>query len=93
VLDSYLQALVAGDCVSARAMEGGRLAGQCYTFIRKYSFDHGRSFSLAPDGVEYTVNLTIQGSDVTHDGDTTWFFWLGRQASGAWLVTAGASGP
>src|ERR1035437_10021055 len=35
VLDSYLQALVAGDCAAARAMETEQLAGECNTSDRK----------------------------------------------------------
>jgi hypothetical protein len=95
VLDTYLQALVAGDCVAARAMEIGQLAGECNTSIRKYSFDHNRSFSpsFAPDSVQYVVSLTVSGVGGGLDGDHNWFYWLAHQPNGAWLVTSAGTGP
>ena len=93
VLDSYLQALVAGDCVSARAMESGQLAGECDTTIRKYAFAHDGGFSLSPGSAEYTVTLTTQGRAGQFDGDNTWFYYLAQEANGAWQVTSCGSGP
>ena len=95
VLDSYLQALVAGDCAAARAMETGQFTGECDTSIRRYAFDHSRSFSpsFAPDTVQYVVSLTVSGVGGGFDGDHNWFYWLARQPNGAWQVTSAGSGP
>ena len=95
VLDTYLQALVAGDCAAARAMETGQLAGECNTTIRKYAFDHGRSFSpsFAPDSVQFVVSVTVSGVGGGLDGDHNWFYWLARQPNGPWRVTSAGTGP
>jgi hypothetical protein len=95
VLDSYLQALVAGDCAVARAMEADQLAGECNTSIRRYSFDHNRPFtpSFAPDTAQYVVSVTMSGGGGGLDGDYNLFYWLARQINGAWLVTSAGTGP
>ena len=95
VLDSYLRALVAGDCAAARAMETGQLAGECNTPLHKYEFDHSRHFSpsFAPDTEQFVVAVTVSGEGGGLDGDHNWFYWLARQPDGAWLVTSAGSGP
>jgi hypothetical protein len=95
VLDTYLQALVAGDCAAAGAMETDQLAGECDTTIRKFAFDHSRSFSpsFAPDSVQFVVSVTVNGLGGGLDGDHNWFYWLARQPNGTWLVTSAGSGP
>lgn len=99
VVDTYLHALVAGDCTTAHALAtstfkpgNGELCGQV-----KVS-----SFSLNPkpatpgsDEVIYGSVLTItEGSSdgTVPSGAITWFYDLKRQ-NGSWQLVGGGSGP
>ncbi len=98
VLESYLQALVAGDCTAARAVAAstfrkgdGDLCGS--VDVKAYSVNEAPA-SPGPDEVVYGTVLTTSGSSdgTIAPGKTTWFYDLKRQ-DGQWRLTGGGSGP
>ena len=98
VLDTYLQALVAGDCDTARALVAstfsvgnGELCGEVE--VTAFSAPTGPARS-GPHVVEYASDLTTGGSSdgSISSGRTTWFYRLARQG-GEWRLISGGSGP
>jgi hypothetical protein len=98
VLDTYLRALVAGDCTTAHALAASTFTvgnGELCGDVRVSAF-------TAPTGpatpghntVEYASDLTTDGSSdgSIPSGKTTWFYQL-RQQDGDWKLVSGGSGP
>lgn len=99
VLDTYLRALVAGDCDTGRKLAtatfgkgSGELCGA--TRVSAYRIDAGPARPSA-DEVVYSTILTTTGSDdgSIEPGETMWFYSIDRQAIGAWRISGGGSGP
>ena len=99
VIDTYLRALVAGDCTTAHALArstfkpgSGELCGQ----VKVSSFTlNPAPATPAHDEVIYAAVLAVRegSSDGTIPrGTVTWFFDLKRQ-NGAWRLVSGGSGP
>ena len=98
VLATYLTALGAGDCTSARAFAAptfrqgnGELCGAVRVSAIRVDWDPARS----ANEVVYATTLTTSGSadGSVPAGDITWFFDLKREADGAWRLVGGGSGP
>ncbi len=98
VLDTYLQALVAGDCKTTHALAGstfvwgnGELCGDVK--VSAFSVPTGPA-TLGSSKVEYASDLTTSGSkdgSIT-PGKLTWFYQLQLQ-DGEWRLVSGGSGP
>lgn len=98
VLDTYLRALVAGDCTTAHALAmstfkpgNGELCGD----VKVSSFSlRGDPATPGRDEVVYASVLITEGSrdGTIPRGKTTWFYDLKRQ-DGAWKLVGGGSGP
>ena len=98
VLNTYLRALVAGDCTTARALAtstfrtgNGELCGDVKVSAFSLSGDPA---APGPNEVVYGSVLTTEGSSdgTIAPGKTTWFYDLKRQG-GAWKLVGGGSGP
>jgi hypothetical protein len=98
VLDTYLRALVAGDCRTAHALAmptftkgNGELCGDVK--VSAFSAPTGPA-SPGKDTVEYASTLTTDGSrdGSVAPGETTWFYELQRHG-GQWRLVGGGSGP
>ena len=98
VLDTYLQALQAGDCDTAHALAAGtfrsgngELCGDVDVKTVKVAAD-----TQVPDGtITFATQMVTGGS---HDGSIppgqlTWFYSLKKQANGSWRLVGGGSGP
>ena len=101
VLDSYLRALVAGDCGTSHKLSAGLLlsihAGDLCGQTRVTSYrvlPGGPAYPNASEAV-FAVDLTTTGSDdgTVQPGGVAWFYSLDRQADGSWRITGGGSGP
>ena len=99
VLDTYLRALVAGDCDTGRKLAtatfgkgSGELCGA--TRVSAYRIDPGTARPSA-DEVVYSTILTTTGTDdgSVKPGETLWFYSLDRQPSGSWRIAGGGTGP
>lgn len=99
VLDTYLRALVAGDCDTGRKLGAdgfgqwsGDLCGQ--TQVKAYGI-FGAPAQPSTNEVVFATTLTTTGtSDGTvRSGQITWFFSLDRQPNGSWRLVGGGSGP
>lgn len=98
VLDTYLRALVAGDCATAHAAaastfsaDQGDLCGD--VDVSAFSVREGPA-TPGPDEVIYATVLTTNGSSdgTIARGKTDWFYQLERQG-GEWRVASGGTGP
>ena len=99
VLDTYLRALVAGDCDSGRKlatatfrMGSGELCGS--THVSAYRIDAGQAHP-SPDEIVFSTRLTTTGTDdgSIEPGEILWFYSLDRQPSGPWRISGGGTGP
>ena len=96
VLVTYLNALVRGDCATARALSTPGFATKgpwCFA-------PHVTSFSQPGLGYEfenevgYSAQITTEWGDSSLvDGDHTWFYGLRRDPGGPWRVAGAGSGP
>ena len=98
VLDTYLRALVAGDCATARAAVTSAFAthpAQLCGEVRVSAFSVREDPATpGPNEVIYMTTLTTHGSgdgSITR-GDTEWFYGLEREG-GEWRLASGGSGP
>jgi hypothetical protein len=98
VLDTYLRALVVGDCTTANALVAstftfgnGELCGDVK--VSAFSVPRGPA-TPGQSTVEYASVLTTEGSNdgSIPSGKTTWFYQL-RQQGGDWKLVSGGSGP
>ncbi|HET7030831.1 MAG TPA: hypothetical protein VFI34_09995 [Candidatus Limnocylindrales bacterium] len=98
VLAAYLVALESGDCDAGRALAAptfrrgnGELCGAVRVGAIKVDWNPARSATE----VVYATTLTTSGSadGSIPAGDVTWFFDLQRDATGAWRLAGGGSGP
>jgi len=98
ILDTYLQALVVGDCTmadeftaAAFEMGNGELCGDVQ--VSKHSSPKQLS-TPNPDERDFEVTLTTDGSTdgSVPPGELTWFYVVQRQPGGGWLITGGGSG-
>jgi len=98
VLNTYLDALEAGDCERARSLAmptfvvgNGELCGA----LDVLAFSPLTGPATPRDGeVIFSTTLTTRGDGVSiEDGDTLWFYQLIRQPGGAWRLTGGGTGP
>ncbi|KGN31193.1 hypothetical protein N802_04650 [Knoellia sinensis KCTC 19936] len=98
MLDTYLRALVAGECAIARAAaapafssENGDLCGDVEVSAFSVRED---AATPGPDEVVYSTILTTDGSSdgTIARGETLWFYQL-EHRGGEWRVVSGGSGP
>ena len=98
VLDTYLRALVAGDCTTAHALAAstfvvgnGELCGDVKVAACSLSGDPA---TPSTNEVVYATALITDGSSegALEAGKTTWFYDLQRQ-DGEWKLVGGGSGP
>lgn len=98
VLDTYLRALVAGDCATAHtaatptfSTDPGELCGD--VTVSTFSVRENPA-TPGPNEVVYSTILTTNGnSDGTiAPGETVWFYELAHQG-GEWRLVTGGSGP
>ena len=98
VLDTYLRALLAGDCDT-----GGKLAtasfrkgnGELCGLTRVTAYRIDGSVQPSPNEVVFSSRLTTTGTD-DHSivpGEMIWFYSLQRQPDGSWRLAGGGSGP
>lgn len=97
VLDTYLRALVAGDCTTAHALTTSTFTGngELCGVVNVSSFSvNGKPATPGPDEVVYGSNLVTAGSKdgTISRGNLTWFYDLKRQ-DGSWKLVGGGSGP
>jgi predicted small lipoprotein YifL len=98
VLVAYLQALVAGDCATARALstpENVANNGVWCDRPRVTSFGStGDGAGPTDNEIVYAVSITTVGGDLSlPDAERLWFYDLRRQPNGAWRVYGSGSGP
>ena len=98
VLETYLRALVAGDCTTAHAAATSTFAAEPAELCGKVRVS---SFSViedpatpAPNEAIYLTTLTTSGSrdGSIARGKTDWFYKLEREG-GEWRLVSGGSGP
>jgi hypothetical protein len=99
VLDTYLRALVAGDCDTGRKLAAGAFARGHGDLcggakVTAYRIDPVPARPSPNDAVFHTY-LTTNGSDDGSilPGDQGWFYSLSRQANGPWRIVGGGTGP
>lgn len=99
VLETYLAALLRGDCSAGPAlglttfrMGNGELCGA--TTVTSYRID-GAAPSPFTTEVVFATTLVTTGTEdgSVQPGSLTWFYDLKRQADGAWRLVGGGSGP
>jgi hypothetical protein len=99
VLDTYLRALVAGDCSTGRTLAtatfqrgNGELCGS--TGVTAYRIE-ARPARPSADEVVFYTHLKTTGSDdgSIEPGEIGWFYSLDRQPTGAWRIAGGGTGP
>ena len=99
VLETYLRALVAGECSVGRQLGAdgfgpgrGDLCGA--TRVASYRID-GPPAAPTANELVFSTSLTTSGtSDGTiRAGSIGWFFTLDRKANGSWRITGAGSGP
>ena len=98
MLDTYLRALVAGDCTTAHAAatptfatDPSELCGE----VRVSAFSVREDpASPSPNEVVFMTTLTTNGSSdgTIARGETDWFYGLEREG-GQWRLASGGSGP
>ena len=102
ILLAYLDALVDGDCATARALAAPGLNGYPAGIWcdRPRVIDYrAPSPSDAPGGdpssqLVYAVEINVtRGDESLPDGWRLWFFQLEPQPDGVWRVTSSGSGP
>lgn len=99
VLDTYLRALVAGDCDTGRKLAAGAfLQGSgdiCgHTDVKSYGIVGDPAEPSTNERVFATTLTTTGTSDGTvPSGKVTWFFTLDRQPNGSWRLIGAGSGP
>ena len=100
VLDTYLRALVAGDCSTASKLGvgafkdrgSGNLCGD--TRVSAYGLLGDPARPSSGEQVFATTLTTTGSADGTVPaGEITWFFTLRYQPDGSWRITGGGSGP
>jgi hypothetical protein len=100
VLRVYLDELQAGDCAATQTLAistfrpgNGELCG--ITNVSAYEI--GGEPATVPGATEvvFAASLTTTGTDdgSLRAGSITWFYSLKRQASGAWRLAGGGTGP
>jgi hypothetical protein len=98
VLDTYLHALVKGDCAAAHASAAptfsahrGELCG--HVVVSAFSVREDPA-TPGPNEVIYATVLTTNGSSdgTIERGDTDWFYRVERQG-GEWRVASAGTGP
>ena len=99
VLDSYLRALVVGDCDMGRKLAmgtfrkgNGELCGETRVTAYQVQSDPAHPSS---DEVVFATTLTTTGT-ADHSieaGRMVWFYSLDRQPDGSWRIVGGGSGP
>ena len=98
VLETYLRALVAGDCASAHAAATSTFAtdpAELCGEVRVSAFSiRGDPATPDPNEVVYMTILTTSGSSdgTIARGETDWFYGLEREG-GEWRLVSGGSGP
>ena len=97
VIDTYLRALVAGDCATAHALATSTFTGngELCGLVKVSSFSLNRDPATAGrDEVIYGSVLVTEGSrdGTIPRGKVTWFYDLKRQ-DGAWKLAGGGTGP
>jgi len=99
VLDTYLRALVAGDCaighklaVGTFSTSNGDLCGS--TQVKAYGI-LGAPAQPTTDEEVFATTLTTTGTadGTLPAGQITWFYALDRQPNGSWRISGGGSGP
>jgi hypothetical protein len=99
VLDTYLRALLAGDCDTGRkvatqsfAKGNGELCGD--THVTRYRIDPGAA-RPSSDEIVFSTHLITSGTDdgSIESGEMMWFYSLTRQSDGSWRIAGGGSGP
>jgi len=104
VLDSYLRALVNGDCTTAGAFAvgtftafNGDLCGSVTVTAYRIEGNNldgiGRRVEDASEVVYATMITTKGGGPELPDGNHTWFYSLDRQPDGSWRLAGGGTGP
>lgn len=96
VLATYLRALVAGDCSTARALSTPAAGSRVWC-----DSPHVTSFSKLGEGASpsddervYATQIVVQGTDMSlGDGEHTWFYRLVRQPDATWRIADHGSGP
>lgn len=98
VLETYLRALVKGDCATAHAAAAptfsahrGELCG--HVVVSAFSVREDPA-TPGPNDVIYATVLTTNGSSdgTIARGETDWFYQLERQG-GEWRIVSGGTGP
>lgn len=104
VLDTYLRALVAGDCATADALAVGTFTAYNGDLCGYLTVTAYRIYGKNIDGlglrledvreVVFATMITTRGGDIAlPDGDHTWFYSLDRQPDGSWRLAGGGTGP
>ena len=98
MLNSYLGALVAGDCATARALATddyvdatNELCGSGH--VRGTGKHIGQVPTPRAGEVEFMTTLTFARTDTGNDGTLDWFYSLSQDSDGAWRVVGGGTGP
>ena len=104
VLDTYLRALVKGDCAAAGALAvgtftafNGDLCG--HVTVTAYRIDGNNIDGLGlrledvREVVFGTLITTRGGGFDLPDGEHAWFYSLARQPDGSWRLAGGGTGP
>jgi hypothetical protein len=99
VLDAYLRALEAGDCVKGQRLAtltfvkgNGELCGDTHVSAYEIGPEPARpSSEEAVFAATLTTTGTADGS--IQAGEIIWFYSLRRQADGSWRIVGGGSGP
>ncbi len=99
VLESYLRALVAGDCNTGRKLATGTFAkgnGELCGVTRVTAYQvQAEPAHPSSDEVVFATTLTTTGT-ADHSiqaGRMVWFYSLDRQPDGSWRIVGGGSGP
>lgn len=96
VLTTYLQALVAGDCATARALSTSSASSRVWcdqTRVTSFSISDNGAAPSADERV-YATQIVVKGTDMSlGDGEHTWFYRVVRQADATWRITDHGSGP
>lgn len=98
-LAAYLDALVAGDCSTARRFAdktfvpgNGELCGDVH--VDRATIDGIAATPTVHEAV-FATTLTTSGSDdqTIPVGEVIWYYTLEEQTDGAWRITGGGTGP
>lgn len=92
VVETYLQALVAGDCETVGALSAAGGHGLCGN-QRVSRFTRPEAWTTPYGAVVFATILTTSGGDGSiPDGDNLWHYWLTQQPDGSWRVTNEGNG-